>query len=98
MAALHGTIAFAEMDAIPVIVGQNLELDVARMFQVFLHVDRVVLKRRERFGFSQLDGVLQGGFRVHHAHATTAAAGGGFNDDGVTDAARELDVLRHIVA
>src|SRR5262249_43303413 len=42
MAALHGAIALAQMDYVAVPIGQNLELNVSRPLQEFLHVHLVV--------------------------------------------------------
>ena len=36
VATLDGTVAFAEMDDVPLLVGEDLEFDVARVFDVFL--------------------------------------------------------------
>ena len=49
VAALHGAVALAQVDHVAVVVGQHLELDVARLLQEFLHVDLVVAERRLRF-------------------------------------------------
>jgi len=39
---LQRAVAFAQMDDVAVAVGQNLHLNVARLLEIFLHVDHVV--------------------------------------------------------
>src|SRR5665213_2200596 len=74
MAALHGAIALAQMNHIAVSVRQNLELDMARTLQEFLHVHLVVAKCRARFGFRYAEGIQERGLAVHDAHAGAATA------------------------
>src|SRR5690606_27658916 len=44
VAALQRAVALAEMDAAPHAVAEYLDFDVARLFEIFLDVDRVVTK------------------------------------------------------
>jgi hypothetical protein len=87
VAALHGAVALAEMDRVAVVVGQHLELHVARVLQILLHVDGVVAEGGAGLGLGQRDGVEQRGIGVHHAHAAAAAAAGGLDDHRVADLA-----------
>ena len=58
VAALQRAVALAEMHAVAVAVAQHLDLDVARLAEVFLEIDRVVAEgglglgagQRERLG------------------------------------------------
>ena len=50
VAALHGAVALAQVDGVAVLVGQHLDLDVARILQKLLHVHRRVAERGLRFG------------------------------------------------
>lgn len=45
--ALHGTFAFAQMNDVSMLVTKNLELDVMRLFNELLQVNRVVAKGRQ---------------------------------------------------
>ena len=42
MPALHRAVALAEMDAVAVVIGQDLQLDVARPIEVLLEIDAIV--------------------------------------------------------
>jgi hypothetical protein len=48
VAALQRAVALAEMDGIAVAVAEHLELDVARIAEIFFHVDGRVAERRLR--------------------------------------------------
>ena len=48
MTSLQRAVAFAQMHDIAVVVGQDLNLDVTRVVEVFLQVQRVVAKGRTR--------------------------------------------------
>ena len=55
-------------------VNQNLELDMARIFQKFFRVNRWVTKCRLSFVPGYYDRIRQRSFCVHYAHSTSAAA------------------------
>ena len=61
VAALHGAVAFAEVDGIAMRVGQDLELDVARVLEELLHVNGFVAERGAGLGLGQRDGTEQRG-------------------------------------
>src|SRR5690242_11734844 len=50
VAALHRAVAFAEINDVSVRVGQDLHFDRARVFEVFLQVDRGITEGCSRFG------------------------------------------------
>ena len=50
VAALHGAFAFTEGHDATVGVGENLDFDVARLFQIFFEVEARVAEGVERFG------------------------------------------------
>ena len=79
------------------LVGQDLDLDVTRVLQELLHVHHGIVKGGLSLGPGHGHRIEQCGFGVHHAHAATATATGGFDDDWVTDEARSLDDLSWIV-
>src|SRR5215212_5804848 len=89
MSSLNRAVALAEVDAVSVLVGEDLNLDVARVLDVLLDVDVAVLKRRGRLGRGRAHGGAEFLFRADDAHAAPAASGRGLDDDGVADLARE---------
>ena len=50
MAALERAVALAEVDRLAVAVAEHLELDVARVGEIFFHVDGVVAEGGAGFG------------------------------------------------
>ena len=88
VAALHRAVALAEPDRVLVLVGQHLDLDVARVLEELLHVDGRVAERRAGFGARRLHRVDQRRLGVHDAHAAPAAAAGRLDDHRVADRAR----------
>ncbi len=80
------------------LVGEHLELDVARRFQILLHIHGVVAEGAAGLHARQRDGVEQARFAVHHPHAATAAAAGGLDDDRVADFARQAQAFLTVVA
>src|SRR5262245_41257949 len=97
VASLHRAIALTEPERILVLVGQHLDLDVARVLQELLHVHGWVSERRLRFLARHVGRVDQRCFRVHDAHTTAAAAAGRLDDHRVADCACNLDDLTRIV-
>jgi len=97
VATLHRAVALAQVDGILVLVGQDLDLDVARVLQELLHVDRRVAEGSPGFGLGHLHRIDQRRLGVHHPHAATAAAAGGLDDDGITNALGRRPDLRRIV-
>ena len=98
MAPLHRAIALAQVDDVAVRVRQNLEFDVPRPLQEFLHVDLVVAEGCARFRARDTDRVQERGLGMHNAHATPAAAAGCLDDHRVGDVARDAQVLVRILA
>ena len=85
MAALQGTVTFAQMDDMAVMIGQDLDFDVAGGLQVLFHVDVVVGKHRLGLGAGEIEGLGHGGVVPDHLHAAPAAPGGGLDQDRKTD-------------
>ena len=50
VAALQRAVALAEMDGVALAVAQHLDLDVARLLEIFFEVDRVVAEGGARLG------------------------------------------------
>ena len=50
MAALQRAVALAEMDRVALAVAENLDLDMARLLEIFFEIDRVVAEGRLGLG------------------------------------------------
>ncbi|OIQ77151.1 hypothetical protein GALL_411650 [mine drainage metagenome] len=87
MPALHGAVALSQPDRVAKRIGQHLDFDVPRIEEEFLHVHRRIAESRSGFAAGHADGVEQRGFGMHHAHAASAAAARGLDDDGIADGA-----------
>ena len=85
VAALHGTVAFAEMNGVTVGIGQHLNFNVTRMLQVLFHVHGRVAEGRLRLAAGQIEGGQQRRLAMHDPHPAPAAAAGRLNDDWVAD-------------
>src|SRR5690606_41950353 len=97
VATLHRAVALAQVHYIAVVVGDDLELDVARLLEELLHVDLRIAESRAGFLLGHIDGVEQRRFGVHHAHAAAATAAGGLDDHRITDLPRHAQVLVRIL-
>ena len=71
VAALHGAVALAQVHGIAVLVGQDLDLDMARVLQEFFHVDRRISKRGPASALVICTALTRAA-SVHHAHAAPA--------------------------
>ena len=91
VAALHGAIALTQVNGIVEVIGQDLNFDVARIFQEFFHVYGRVAESRLSFLARHGNSVNQCRFSANHAHAASAAATAGFNNDRVADLAGNLN-------
>jgi hypothetical protein len=74
MTTLNGAFALEEMHDVPLGVGQNLELDVARAVDESLDVERSVAERRQRFASCLRDGGEELRLGTHGFHPDAAAA------------------------
>ncbi|TPW02406.1 MAG: choline dehydrogenase [bacterium] len=72
-------------------VGDDLELDVARLLEVALHIDSAVAEGGGGLGLGGLDGLDEVFGGQGDLHAASAAAGGGFDDQGEADGLRGRD-------
>lgn len=91
VAALHRAIAFPEMDGVAVLVADALDFDVSCVFEEFFDEDSAVPEGGEGFLLSFGDIGAEGGFVAADAHASTTAACGRFDDDGVPDLGGDFD-------
>ena len=81
VAALERAVALAQMDGVALAVAEHLDLDVARLLEVLLDIDRIVAEGGLGLGLGGLERVDEVVLRARHLHAASAAAGGGLDDD-----------------
>src|SRR5439155_16666742 len=91
VAALDRAFALAEVDDVAVRVAQELDLDVARLLDVFLEKDAVVAKARPGLVLGAAEAVAQFGIGPGNAHALAAAAGSGLDHHRIADLAGDPD-------
>ena len=91
MPPLDGAFALAQNLDVAVLVGQNLEFDVARIFDQLLHVQVAAGKCRGRFGLRLRHQGPQLFLLADDAHAAPAAARRGFEHHRIADALRDFD-------
>ena len=80
VAALHGALALAERDDVAVLVGEELDLDVARTLDVALCEDRAVTERRLGLAARRRTRLLELARAPDDAHPAAASARGGLED------------------
>ncbi len=85
MAALDGALALEECGDVAVLIGENLELDVARLLDELLHVEFAIAEGVGRFSGCGLEEVGELLPTAHNAHAPATTARLGFEDDGIAD-------------
>lgn len=85
MAALDGTFALVEVEGVPVLVGEDLDFDVAGFGEVFFEDQPVVAKRVEGFAPGRGERFGQVSRRLGDPHAFAPPARGGFDQDRVAN-------------
>src|ERR1700674_4623160 len=93
MPPLDAAFPLAQMDDLAVLVTEHLELDVPRMLQKPLCITVRIAKALLRFAARRLIGRKQVALVAPYAHAAPAAAGYGFEDQGIADSRRFLAKL-----
>ncbi len=89
---LHRTVTLAQPNRIFMLIGHDLNFDMARVLKVLFHVHGGVAECSAGFGLGGLHRMDQGRLRVHDTHAAPAAAAGRLDDDRVADGfGRALD-------
>ena len=85
MPPLSGTISFPKMHNVPVLICEDLNLDVPRLLDKLFQVDTRIPKRRFGFVLSLLNRGLQDRFILGDSHAFSTAPRRGFDQDGVAN-------------
>src|SRR5687768_12018728 len=95
MSSLNRAFTFAKVNDSIKVIPQHLELDVARMFEIFLEIDFGIPKRAIGFASGCLIGTAKLGFVVADPHPASPTAGGGLQNDGESDLSRDVERLIH---
>ena len=85
VSALQRAVALEQVDEVAVFVAQDLDFDVLRLHQELFHEDVVVAEGLFRLGFDKIVIDADLFHRVAAAHASSAAAGSRFQNDGETE-------------
>ena len=102
MVALHRAVAFVEGEHVAVLVGDDLNFDVAHMFKVAFHEEARIAEGGFRHGGGLHEGVFQLLHGADDENAAAAAPAFGLEHDGqadfLDDLARSLDIHRAVGA
>ncbi len=90
MAALHGAVAFVQMQEMAVMVAEDLHFDVTRVGQIFFQEHAGVAERGAGFSLRFFEQGVELRSVVHDAHAAPAAAHRGFDDYRIADLFRDF--------
>src|SRR5690606_20522331 len=85
VAALQRAVALAKMDAVACPVAENLQLDMAWLFQILFDVDGVVAEGRAGCRARRRKRHFEVGSRARDLHSPSATAGRCLDDDGIAD-------------
>jgi len=85
MAALHGAVALEQVDRVTELVPEHLHLDVAGVFEELFDVDRGVAEGGVGLGHGAVQPGAERDLVVGDAHAASAPAGRGLDDDREAD-------------
>ncbi len=85
VAALQRAIALAQMDGVALAVAQHLDLDMARLLEIFLDIDGVVAEIGLGLGPGGGERDRELLLAAHDLHALAAAAGGSLDDHRKAD-------------
>jgi hypothetical protein len=77
--------ALVQMDGVPRLIGEHLDLHVVRLLQVLLEVHRVVPEGVERLALRRSPGGVEVRASLDPSHALAATAAGGLEHDRKAD-------------
>ena len=83
VAPLHGAIALTQVNSILMLVGQNLDFNVAWILEEFLHINRWIAKRSTGLCLGHGNGIDECRFGVYNTHAASTAPAGCLDDDRI---------------
>src|SRR5207245_11115946 len=83
--ALDRAFALAEMDDVAVRIAEQLDLDMARLFDIFFEKDPIVAKARLGLVLRAAEPLAQFGIVMRDAHALASATGLGLDHLGIAD-------------
>ena len=86
VAALHRAFTLEQVHHIAVVIAQNLHLDMARIVNIFFHVQAAVTEVGDSLCSGAVVRVLEVLDALRHADALAAAAGGRLEHDRIADA------------
>ena len=89
VAPLHGAVALEQVDDVAVVVGEHLDLDVARVRQVALDVDGRIREELLALARGALERLLELVLRLGDAEALAAASARRLDGDRVADRVRD---------
>ena len=96
VAALNGAVALKQITNIAVVVGHQLYFNMPGSGNVFFDKHTVVAKRTQRFTLCHVHLRFKFFCMIHYAHAFSASAGAGFNQNRKTDFDGNLSCRIHI--
>ena len=85
VAALHGAVTLVEVDDVAGAITEDLDLDVAGLFDVALDEDGAVAEGVEGLTGSECEAVLEVLHLGDHSHTLATTTEGGLDDDGEAD-------------
>src|SRR5882672_3599457 len=86
MPALNRTLTLAQVHNVAMLVGKQLDLDMAGVIDDFLKIDFLVAESRQGFGLSSVERRAQLVFTRYLSHALAPASGRGFQHHGIAKA------------
>ncbi len=93
MTPLNRALALTQVNDVPVVVAEDLELDVARILEVLLDVDVTDTERRFSLALGGLEGLAQLAHVPDDAHAAAPTAGDRLDDHREPELSRDLHGL-----
>ncbi len=96
VAALNRTLPLAEVDHVAIGVGEDLDLDMARLLDKLLDEDTVVAEAGTGLVLGRAEALVHFVGRIGDAHPLAPAAGGRLDHDGIADVVGNPDRFRYI--
>ena len=91
MAALDRTIALVQIEDVALLVADQLDFDVARLFDEFFDEHAVITEAGECFTADRIEALAHIGFAPRQPHALAATAGRSLHHHRIADASGDFD-------